>query len=63
MNEPCCGRCRFGHRYNADNDTVACHRYPPAWIGGEHAGELDSWEFPILHDGDWCGEFQPDGKI
>lgn len=54
MNDARCGSCRYFKTDGADRmmgmsdgHKGACHRFPPATIGG----------FPTVRDSEWCGEF------
>jgi len=39
-----CVTCR--HFEDGEDDAGKCHRYPP-----------DNYEYPIVTDADWCGEY------
>jgi hypothetical protein len=73
--DECCANCRFWHlSFKTDfcdpddkEDTSTwsqCRRFPPVspvdnigfWADGEPD---DGPAYPLTHDYDWCGEFQP----
>ena len=53
-----CGNCRFLDD-NYKDETPRCHRYPPQVSHYENLIGKVFWDFPEVHKGDWCGEWQP----
>lgn len=61
MPDPSCDSCRFADISMIDEVDMGetphriCRRYPPQMVGGhDYAGS----SFPLVHEGDWCGEWQ-----
>lgn len=51
-----CETCRFFELFTEHSDEGFCHRYPPP---RQHPGDTERGIFPIVGNGDWCGEHQP----
>jgi len=60
----CCRACAFSVDTTFDdadgNHAHECHRMPPSIpaIDRDSANTI-RWDFPIVWDTDWCGEFKP----
>ena len=66
-----CGNCVFG--LDGDNTRIICRRFPPTVIpmrieqkkvleglGPREASLICEYAFPVMRQGDWCGEYKPD---
>ena len=42
--------------------VVQCHRYPPASTVAGQWGDLGGWDWPLVNDTDWCGEWRNEGS-
>lgn len=52
-----CVKCKFFHAYE-ENDLGECRRYAPKPFSyKENVSEVD-FAWPIVHPGQWCGEFE-----
>jgi hypothetical protein len=53
-----CERCQFSME---SGGSVTCRRYPPM-MDQSRAREahfsFNAWQFPIMREWDWCGEFK-----
>lgn len=52
-----CTTCRWWYRL--DDESGECRRHPPTVVP-IFAEAMSCW--PITHDDEWCGEWQPAGK-
>lgn len=67
----CCAKCRFwwsnakdsyGEQDGiyGDNYYAACRRFPKVRVDKSPTGfAYEGFDFPVMIDSDWCGEFQP----
>lgn len=57
-----CDNCQFwsdtGGTDIGEPSQGICQRFPPVMCDPSTAYDADSWEFPVLHEFQWCGEWK-----